>query len=113
MASIDGIRCMTIEEIILNTVVYTVVRNAIYRMVMEVNDTTRNSENKAPQGLLFLVGLCGFSLWRRGWDLNPRAPSLGQLDFESSALRPLRYLSREYCFIQEICHFGGKSNACL
>ena len=32
--------------------------------------------------------------WRRGWDSNPRAPLLtGQVDFESTPLRPLRYLS--------------------
>jgi hypothetical protein len=33
-------------------------------------------------------------IWRRGWDSNPRAPlSTGQVDFESTPLRPLRYLS--------------------
>jgi hypothetical protein len=33
-------------------------------------------------------------IWRRGWDSNPRAPLLtGQVDFESTPLRPLRYLS--------------------
>ena len=32
--------------------------------------------------------------WRRGWDSNPRALLFtGQLDFESSPVRPLRYLS--------------------
>jgi hypothetical protein len=32
--------------------------------------------------------------WRRGWDSNPRAPLFtGQVDFESTPLRPLRYLS--------------------
>ena len=33
-------------------------------------------------------------LWRRGWDSNPRASLLTrQIDFESTPLRPLRYLS--------------------
>ena len=33
--------------------------------------------------------------WRRGRDSNPRAPLFtGQIDFESTPLRPLRYLSR-------------------
>ena len=32
--------------------------------------------------------------WRRGWDSNPRARLFtGQVDFESTPLRPLRYLS--------------------
>ena len=32
--------------------------------------------------------------WRRGWDSNPRALLFtGQVDFESTPLRPLRYLS--------------------
>ena len=35
-------------------------------------------------------------LWRRGWDSNPRASLLTrQIDFESTPLRPLRYLSAE------------------
>lgn len=31
--------------------------------------------------------------WRRGWDSDPRDPVKSQDDFESSPLRPLRYLS--------------------
>ena len=34
--------------------------------------------------------------WRRGWDSNPRARLFtGQVDFESTPLRPLRYLSAQ------------------
>jgi hypothetical protein len=46
--------------------------------------------------------------WRRGWDSNPRAPLLtGQVDFESTPLRPLRYLSgrlRHPSGMEEILH---------
>lgn len=34
------------------------------------------------------ITACFIIIWRRGWDSNPRAPIKGQLDFESSALRP-------------------------
>ena len=37
--------------------------------------------------------------WRRRWDSNPRAGVIRQLDFESSSLRPLRYVSKRNNFI--------------
>ena len=38
------------------------------------------------------------ALWRRRWDSNPRAGLNRQLDFESSSLRPLRYVSKTLLF---------------
>ena len=49
--------------------------------------------DNAPVTRRFIKSCEGFD-WRRGWDSNPRAPLLtGQVDFESTPLRPLRYLS--------------------
>ena len=44
--------------------------------------------------------------WRRGWDSNPRDPVKGQDDFESSPLRPLRYLSITSNFESQIKQAG-------
>ncbi len=42
----------------------------------------------------FVLHLVSNEAWRRGWDSNPRALLFTrQIDFESTPLRPLRYLS--------------------
>jgi hypothetical protein len=52
---------------------------------------------------ILCCAILGRISWRRGWDSNPRAPLFtGQVDFESTPLRPLRYLS---CIFYIKCPF--------
>ena len=54
------------------------------------------ANNRSQKNGVFLITPA--ALWRRRWDSNPRAGLNRQLDFESSSLRPLRYVSKTLLF---------------
>ncbi len=49
--------------------------------------------------------------WRKGWDSNPRAPIKGQLDFESSALRPSFATFPRGCISSAMCNDGQEKSS--
>ena len=58
-----------------------------------------------------LSGFLRNIFWRRGWDSNPRAPTKGQPDFESGALRPASLPLRVGgTIVYSICEGKGKSS---